>query len=94
MSEFGFRVRNAANLAVWFDSRVATAGVCLDFINEPANAAGYTRTYPTFVGRTVRMVSMDLNGAVGGAAVDYALGYPRLTVGTSAFPQSFMLVVS
>lgn len=94
MSEFGLRVRNPANLATWFDSRQAIAGVPLDFINLPASAAGFVRTYPTFAGRTVRMVSMDLFGAVGGAAVDYSLGYPRLTVTSVPFPQTFMLVVS
>ncbi len=94
MSDFGLRVRNPATLAIWFDSRQAIAGVPLDFISQPANAAGFQRTYPTFVGRTVRLVSMDLFGAVGGAAVDYSLGYPRLTVSPLPFPQTFMLIVS
>lgn len=94
MSEFGLRVRDPATLATWFDSRSAIAGVPLDFVSQAANAAGFQRTYPTFAGRAVRVVSMDLFGAVGGAAVDYSLGYPRLTVTSVPFPQTFMLVVS
>lgn len=59
MSEFGLRVRNPSNLAPWFDSRQAIAGVPLDFISLPAGAASFACTYPTSIGRPVRFVSMD-----------------------------------
>ncbi|WAC72068.1 hypothetical protein OU995_21225 [Roseateles sp. SL47] len=94
MSTYGLLVRNPANLQTWFDSRAAVAGVPLDFINLPANAPGFTRSYPSFSGRTVRLVSIDMNGAVGGASIDYSTGMPRLTVQSISFPQRFLLVAS
>lgn len=81
MAEPVFIVRNSAG-AVVFDSRDAYAGVCVGIIDVPAGAP-QTYTFPSYVGRTLKVTSMWGLDAWG-VAVDYALGYPRLTVDAAA----------
>lgn len=92
MSDYGARVRNPADLSTWWDSRYATAGVTMDFLRIAAGQAGFTKIYPGFAGRDAKLVSMDSFGAVGGASLDFALGYPRLTVTQASYPRAYMAV--
>lgn len=78
---------------VWFDSNLAVAGVPTDYVVVAANAAGFTRTYPVFPGRTAKAVSLDLGGAVGGVTFDYILGYPRMTVTQDFVQRAFAVVM-
>ena len=68
--------------AVVFDSREAYAGVCVGIIDVPAGAP-QTYMFPNYVGRTLKVSSM-WGLAAWGVAIDYALGYPRLTVDAAA----------
>lgn len=81
MAEAVFIVRNSAG-AVVFDSRDAHAGVCVGVLDVPSGTA-QTYTYPDYVGRTLKLCGMwGLD--TWGAAVDYALGYPRVQFSASA----------
>ncbi|WP_046111825.1 hypothetical protein [Aquincola tertiaricarbonis] len=87
MAEAVFIVRNSAG-AVVFDSRDAFAGVCVGIIDVPGGTP-QTYTFPNYVGRTLKVAGM-WGTLAWGAAVDYALGYPRLTV-DSAAARTFVL---
>lgn len=87
MAEPVFIVRSSAG-AVVFDSREAYAGVCVGLIDVPASTP-QTYLFPNYVGRTLKVSSMW--GLVAwGLAIDYDLGYPRLTVSAGS-ARSFIL---
>lgn len=74
---YGVRIRNTAGETV-FDSLTAQGGVVIDlFTSSPG---GNTRNYPAFAGRVV--FAGLACGYVNSSAlvVDYAQGFPRLTV--------------
>jgi hypothetical protein len=54
-----------------------------------------TLTFPAFPGRTAVIVNLGAYIATSGpnVSVDYSLGYPRVTVGTSVVPRQFAVVV-
>jgi hypothetical protein len=67
---------------VVFDSRVAYAGVCVGLHDVPANTAA-TYTYPDYAGYTA-IVLTATGSRAWGHTIDYALGYPRVTVDATA----------
>lgn len=89
MPEPLFRVKDGSG-AVVFDSRDAYAGICVGVIDVPSSTV-QTYTYPDYVGRTLKVCGMwGLESW--GAAVDYALGYPRVTFTASA-ARSYVLFI-
>lgn len=89
MAEPFFRVRDATG-AVVFDSRDAYAGICVGVIDVPGSTA-QVYTYPDYVGRTLKVCGM-WGTDTWGAAVDYALGYPRVSFSASA-ARSYVLFI-
>lgn len=89
MAEPLFIVRNSAG-AVVFDSRDAYAGICVGVIDVPSSTA-QVYTYPDYVGRGIRVCGM-WGTDTWGAAVDYALGYPRVSFSASA-ARSYVLFI-
>lgn len=78
MASYGLRVWAADGVTLTFDSETAGFGCLADVISVTSNA-NITKTYPDFPGKTCTVVQMcdywDQN-----TSVDYALGYPRVTV--------------
>lgn len=67
--------------SVIFDSDTAPAGVCIG-LHFYASGQAETRTYPSLAGADVRALSLyGSNDPL--TAVDYSLGYPRLTIGSA-----------
>ncbi len=76
---YGVRIRNTAGETV-FESTVAQGGVVIDTFIA---AAGEVRTYPQFAGMTVFANAASGSAANMAASVDYALGYPRVTLSSN-----------
>lgn len=79
MTEPLFVVRDAGNVVV-FDSRVAVIGCAAWAGTVPASTA-LVVTFPLFVGRTAMVFFCGSEAPL--AAVDAALGYPRVTFASS-----------
>lgn len=58
-----------------------------------AAAAAAVVTFPAYPGRTGKIVPSMTNSGTSNATLDYALGYPRLTVATSTFDRDFLVVL-
>ncbi len=81
MSDYGLEVRNASG-TVTFSSVNAVGGVLVALIvGDGVSATSFT--YPDFAGRTVFAIPLFDPEAMP-AAVDYALGYPRVTTPSPA----------
>lgn len=74
-----------------FDSDVSVFGCVADVLRIAAGAAA-TYTYPLFVARTALVVQID-SGKEWGAAIDYALGYPRVVFGALSFARTAVVFV-
>lgn len=86
---FGLQLFNASG-QVSFDSRYAQGGVIADQVTRAAGSGTEVRTYPAFAGRTaiVKAGGYDAPGAV-----DYALGYPRVTFTPGPYLSTTWIVI-
>ncbi len=77
------------NGVVQFDSATFLQGACVDGVRVPYAAGDVTKTYPQFAGRTA--VAFCVGGQTlgdvgwGDPAIDYNLGYPRITFRRSPY---------
>lgn len=76
---YGVRIRTTAGETI-FESTVAQGGVVIDLFIA---TAGEVRTYPAFAGMTVFAASSGGSAWSTDITVDYALGYPRVTMPAS-----------
>ena len=89
----GVQVFNAAGALVWDSSNVA-GGVIADIKTyESTNTA--ILTYPAFAGRSASIITLLswIAASTDGVSVDYALGYPRITVSAASTTRKFAVVV-
>lgn len=90
----GVQVLHGDGVTVTFDSRTAQAGT-LPEVLALATASVTVRTYPDFSGYTVS--TLDASGyQPAGIVVDYALGYPRITIpgGLSSIVRHILVIAS
>lgn len=87
---FGVQVFNASSQLIW-DSRTAGSGVVATVIALASGASG-TYTFPDFAGRTAGVVSIAYFGTVV-PTVDYALGYPRVTIPADSQPRQILVAM-
>lgn len=92
MSDFGLQVFAADGTTVLFDSRTAQVGVIADLVNL-VPYEHWERTYPAFAGRTMFVMSAHAYLPSPAAAVDYALGYPRVVIDAPAALQNMAFLV-
>ena len=94
---FGIKVWSATG-ALTFDSTDRVGGVPAEIVTVTGNATSVvtvTKTYPAFAGSTVRAIMAS--GADAAltctAAIDYALGYPRVVFTASFSAATYLWVV-
>lgn len=88
----GIQVFDATG-AVVFDSLTSLGGVIAGtYVYQPGGTD--TLLFPSFAGRTARinMITSGRGGPV--PAIDYGLGYPRVTVSAGGFLTIFNVVIS
>ena len=76
---------------IW-NSDTVSGGVVVHAGKYAATATA-TVTFPAYPGRTGKIVPSTKNSGTASAALDYDLGYPRLTVTTSSFARDFLVVL-
>jgi hypothetical protein len=79
----------------WNSSTVS--GGVIATIKNYASTDSATLTFPTFAGRNAQIVhflpGMSMGVGAPNVALDFSLGYPRVTVSTAAVRRKFALVV-
>lgn len=78
MSDHGTQVFAADGTTLIFDSRIAQAGVLMD-VQALKTTSTTVLSYPAFAGRTA-FVMDGCSNMIAAASVDYALGYPRVSL--------------
>lgn len=87
---FGIRVFNSAGTVVW-DSTTAGGGIIVG-VEAVAASTAPVFTYAAFPGRSAKVMSSTV-GKDTGVTVDYALGYPRVTLASRAYARNIIVMV-
>lgn len=87
---FGVQAFDSAGTLI-FDTTSAGGGVVADLI-DMADGAALVKEYPGYAGHTCRAMALSYAGPYG-TAVDYVLGWPRLTI-SSGLPRQILVTMA